>query len=431
VDFIIGVKALPYLMLPGMINLDDAIMQETRLGYTVMGQGEVVAGIQVEMDPERTDDESGEDSDSTEVNTDLNDPPTYIKSSLVKPPENAAEFRIIPTTYHEQRVMELLTEFFQEELPASERKNYPEFAYEMTVKRDGDGYIVRIPWRPNVEIGDSEAQTIARYKRMIRGMKESELKAYRDEINKSIAAGHLVEVPKGKKPRNWIANFPLFKDSLTTPVRPIYTADQKTSNGKSINDAQFSGPKLQQELPDCITRFRYGKIAVTADISKMFLQVRVDPDDALFQCTIVPTADGKGFRTMMLTRLVFGMASSPFLAIRTLLQVAADGEKEFPLAAQLIRRAFYVDDLLCSFDSLEEALEVLRQLVGILKLGKFVLKKWASNLEAALTNIPKADKLMDINKQLELPDTDVVKILGLQWNLKRDVFHYKVLRTVD
>ena len=44
-------------------------------------------------------------------------------------------------------------------------------------------------------------------------------------------------------------------------------------NGKCLDDAVLPGPKLQTELIDIIYRFRRGPVALSADISQMFLQV--------------------------------------------------------------------------------------------------------------------------------------------------------------
>jgi len=69
----------------------------------------------------------------------------------------------------------------------------------------------------------------------------------------------------------------------------------------------------------------------------------VHVDDALYQCTIIPIADGE-LIVMMFARVIFGMSCSPFLAIRTLLENAKAGEKDLPLGAQAIRKKIYVDN---------------------------------------------------------------------------------------
>ena len=47
-----------------------------------------------------------------------------------------------------------------------------------------------------------------------------------------------------------------------------------------------------------------------------------------------------------MTRVMFGVASSPFLATQVLHQLADDYEQKFPQAVEIVITAFYVDDCL-------------------------------------------------------------------------------------
>ena len=57
-----------------------------------------------------------------------------------------------------------------------------------------------------------------------------------------------------------------------------------------------------------------------------------------------------------MTRLTFGVTSSPFLATQVLRQVASDHEDEFPQEAAIVRQSFHVDDCLMGADNLEGAI---------------------------------------------------------------------------
>ena len=46
-------------------------------------------------------------------------------------------------------------------------------------------------------------------------------------------------------------------------------------DGKSLNDTIWPGPKLQRELVDVLTCFCRAPVALSADISEMFLQVEL------------------------------------------------------------------------------------------------------------------------------------------------------------
>ncbi|GFX43620.1 uncharacterized protein TNCV_510691 [Trichonephila clavipes] len=74
--------------------------------------------------------------------------------------------------------------------------------------------------------------------------------------------------------------------------------------------------------------------------------------------------------------VTYGTVSAPFLATRTLLQLSTDEEKNFSLAAPVLRENFYMDEVLCGAASLMEANALKNQLSGILKKGGMELHKW-------------------------------------------------------
>ncbi len=60
---------------------------------------------------------------------------------------------------------------------------------------------------------------------------------------------------------------------------------------------------------------------------------------------------------------------------------------EFPLAANVVDTSFYVDDCLTGANSIQEAVELQRQLHGLFAKGEFLLRKWNSNNNTVLQNI--------------------------------------------
>ena len=66
---------------------------------------------------------------------------------------------------------------------------------------------------------------------------------------------------------------------VSTKCRIVFDASAKTPSGFSLNDSLLAGPPLQQAIVAVELRFRTRKIALIGDISKMFLQIEVDPED--------------------------------------------------------------------------------------------------------------------------------------------------------
>ena len=88
-----------------------------------------------------------------------------------------------------------------------------------------------------------------------------------------------------------------------------------------------------------------------------------------------------------MTRVSFGVSSSPFLAVQTLQQVAKDFGYLYPLASPLVYEAFYVDDLLTGADTPNQALTIFNQLRSLLEKGGFDLRKWRCSCPSVLESI--------------------------------------------
>jgi len=80
-----------------------------------------------------------------------------------------------------------------------------------------------------------------------------------------------------------------------------------------------------------------------------------------------------------MSRVTFGVASSPFLATQALQQLATDFEPQIPSASKVLRKSFYVDDCLTGADSKLEATALQQSLTQLLEKRNFQLRKWSSN----------------------------------------------------
>ena len=67
----------------------------------------------------------------------------------------------------------------------------------------------------------------------------------------------------------------------TTKVSIVYDGSARFQ-GVSLNDEQLNGPKLQQDLTVVLLRFRKSPVAVGSDITEMYMQVAMAPEDRPF-----------------------------------------------------------------------------------------------------------------------------------------------------
>ena len=117
--------------------------------------------------------------------------------------------------------------------------------------------------------------------------------------------------------------------------------------------------------------------------------------------------------------VTYGTAAAPFLAVRCLKQIALDIESRHPELSEIICRDFYMDDLITSVDTLEQASQVKEQLSSILKLYQFNLRKWLSN-DSIVLNHCKPDIKFYIQEE------QATKALGIIWYSEQDMLQYCV-----
>ncbi len=118
--------------------------------------------------------------------------------------------------------------------------------------------------------------------------------------------------------------------------------------------------------------------------------------------------------------MTYGVSSAPFLAIRCLEQLASEHHDRFPIAASVVRRCFYVDDVLAGADSVPGAVELVRQLQEMLHFGCFELSKWAANEESLCDSIQVAESASPVSLG---EDTTA---LGVLWYHRCDTLAVRV-----
>jgi hypothetical protein len=95
--------------------------------------------------------------------------------------------------------------------------------------------------------------------------------------------------------------------------------------------------------------------AVTADISKMYWQIRVHPEDYDLQHILWRRSSDEPLKQYQLVTVTYGTAPALFLATRCLNKLASEEASSCPLATEVISRDRYVDDLVTGSDNPLEA----------------------------------------------------------------------------
>jgi hypothetical protein len=158
------------------------------------------------------------------------------------------------------------------------------------------------------------------------------------------------------------------------PDKPRLVFDARSKfNNICLNDALHNGPLLMTDMLEVLFFFREKPHAVSMDINKMFLQVRVRPEDkTVFRFFWRRPGDPGPPIAHQMSVLIFGASSSPTCAAYVLRHIVED-HPEYADVAELITKKVYVDNYLDSFNTIEQGKATCRRLRELLFLGGFVL----------------------------------------------------------
>ena len=209
--------------------------------------------------------------------------------------------------------------------------------------------------------------------------------------------------------------------STSTKVRAVFDASAPSASGVSLNDLLAVGPTLQPTLEKTLLRFRSYCTAISGDISKMYREILLSPVDRPLHRFLWRKELTDPWQDFEMQRVTFGVTSSPYIAIKTLMQTATDFGQSFPQAQKHIRESFYVDDFFGGADSVKEASMLRQQINEILSHGGFTIKKWRSSSPKVLRTIPSdLQETIPDQKLLDSHSACYPKALGLVWDSRKD-----------
>ena len=125
---------------------------------------------------------------------------------------------------------------------------------------------------------------------------------------------------------------------------------------------------------------------------------------------------------------VFGAISSPSCANYALRKTAAEGEVEFgSVAANTLRRNFYVDDMLKSVKSSQDAIQLIKDVINMCDSGGFNLTKFVSTSKEVIDSLP-TSKLAPSLREYDLSEGSALIecALGVHWCIESDELKFRI-----
>lgn len=409
VQLILGAQLFPHLLLGGRVIAPPAPSAiETVFGYILMGDVPTASN---------TNTKNNTASSLRNINT-----ATFFTCS------GGLEMR---DRFDDLQLDKTLNKFWEmEEMPSkgfiSPEESQCEEIYSSTVSRDSTGrYCTALPFcRDPSELGDSRSVAVRRLLSLEHKLQDPQLRTcYNEVIQDYIDNDYLSEVPPNSDEYSQGYFIPhhavVRQDKETTKVRIVLDASAKCHNGISLNDILHTGPNLQSDIFVLLINFRLFEVALAADIKQMYLRILLQPEHRKYQKILFRFDPSQPIREFQFNRVAFGLKCSPFLAMRTVRQLAIDERNRFPRAADVASHELYMDDLTTSVPTVNEGISLSRELIDLFKAGGFHLTKWASNSPELLDAVPQSNRAA-----IEFSNNENIKVLGLKWLPAPDIFTF-------
>ncbi|GFT09023.1 uncharacterized protein TNCV_4104921 [Trichonephila clavipes] len=289
-------------------------------------------------------------------------------------------------------------------------------------------YVVSMPLKKEPScLGNSKDIALKRlgslWNRLARD--DNYLNLYREFLRDYERLGHMKEVTNETEPKiaYYATHHGIYRpEKSTTKLRVVFNCSSLTDNGISLNDIQYNGGVIQEDLYAQMLRFRTYTYAFIADIKMMYRTILINPKQRNLQRIVWCESEHESPKIYELSTVTYGTVSAPYLAQRTLTQLSMDEEANFPIAASVLRNNLYMDDVLCGAATLEEAIVLRQQLKGILKSAGMELHKLCAN----------HDKLSpDPEQNYNFATLTETKTLGVSWKPNLDCLLIKVKVCLD
>ncbi|XP_008182965.1 uncharacterized protein LOC103309405 [Acyrthosiphon pisum] len=304
--------------------------------------------------------------------------------------------------------------------------------FEETARRDETGrFVLRLPLKSDARtVGRTLEMATARFLSVERRLqREPELRLqYTQFMEEYLKMGHMKIVSKEESQPSaafYLPHHPVMKlSSLTTKLRVVFDASAKSTSNLSLNDVLLCGPTVQDDLVTILMRFRKHQVVITADVEKMFRQIRVAEEDQDWQRIVWRSPPDKALELYRLATVTYGTTSASFMATNCLVSLSEEAKQKYPEASKIIRHDFYMDDLMTGASTVDECCQLQKQIDSILESAHLPLRKWCSNSTEVLERI--GDSSDDPLFALQIGEDEIIKSLGLSWKPALDAFQFIV-----
>ncbi|XP_054709261.1 uncharacterized protein LOC129218966 [Uloborus diversus] len=164
-------------------------------------------------------------------------------------------------------------------------------------------------------------------------------------------------------------------------------------------------------------------------MKQAFLQISLkeeDRDITRFFFTDDPSDESIAPQVYKFTRVLFGISSSPFLLAGTLKYHLKQYTEKYPVTTKFLNDNIYVDDIIGSHASVDEALSHTLESIAIFEGASLSLHKWRTNSKTLRELWKKHGVISSDNAEHLKEENMTYKVLGIAWDNLKDILYFDV-----
>lgn len=176
-------------------------------------------------------------------------------------------------------------------------------------------------------------------------------------------------------------------NKIPVGYRIVFDAAAKYQ-GASLNSCLLKGPDLLIDLITPLVHMRTKQVAFTADIKAMFMRMKINIRDQQCQRVLWREKPEDDMRVFIVSSMLFGPSCSPFQSQYVKNKVAEAWRENYPHASETIVERMYMDDIITSEATVEDAIAVSTQCIEIFDSINWRLISFQSNNLQLLKSLP-------------------------------------------
>ena len=246
------------------------------------------------------------------------------------------------------------------------------------MQQSESGYIVQLPFKDDTRRSVNYRTARGQLNHLVQRAENDEQfgQHYSKVVSTYVDKEFIEQIPNHPVEGHYMPHHAVFKKSATTPLRIVFNASSKPNEGKSLNDCLLTGSSLTAKLHEILVQFRQGTHAITADKSKAFHRIIVEPEHRKLLKFLWQNLETHELLTYQFKVVLFGATCSPYLLQETLHTHLSQSVESNKFVDK-----FYVDTYMNTYDNQDEPITDKVTLDNVMNEASMPLQEWVSNCD--------------------------------------------------